>query len=244
MNGSTVEISKQQGTSTVELMLATALALFLLTGLIELFLSSKRSWDLQQAIVHLQDNARYAGHFVNQEIRMAGYAACEASPPFTKPEAAIIGYGQILPPSLQGKVVKGTDSIVVGRCHLENGKEQFKQYAYFISPTSRKNKLGKSIIGLYEMPIGSSKHELVPNIENMKIIYGMKTSDHKNIAYYASADKIIDWHLVGAVKIEFSLSSQDPILSKPSSYQFAGQQMPADRYLHSQSVTYIALRDQ
>ncbi|HVV68883.1 MAG TPA: PilW family protein [Gammaproteobacteria bacterium] len=234
---------RQQGITLVEVMLACALGLFLMAGLIQIGLAGKRTFTMQQAIINLQENGHYAVYFLNQHLRMAGYAGCESQPPFVKPESAIIGYENNLPAILQGKVVKGTDSVIVGGCYLENGKQRYNQYAYFISTTTRKNKLGKTIVSFYEMPIDGVKRELAANLERMKISYGLMTMDGKNIAGYESADKIKDWRQVRAVDISLLVSSEEPVLTKAESYQFAGETMPADRYLHREWHTYIALRE-
>lgn len=226
-----------------EVMLACALGLFLMAGLIQICLACKKTFNLQQAIINLQENGRYAVHFLNQHIRMAGYAGCESVPPFVKPESAIAGYENNLPAVLQGKVTKGTDSVIAGGCYLENGKQKYNQYAFFISATTRKNRLGKTITSLYEMPLDGAKRELAANVERMKISYGVMAPDGKNIAGYESADKIKDWRQVRAVDISLLLVSEEPVLTRAETYQFAGEKLPADRYLHREWDTYIALRE-
>ncbi len=235
---------KQRGTTLIEVMLACTLGMFLMAGLIQTYLTCKKTFNLQQAIITLQQNGYYAVYFLNQNIRMAGYAGCESStPPFIKPDSAIVGYENKLPPVLKGKVVNGTGSIIIGNCRIENGKQRYNQYAFFISPTSRKDRLGKSISSLYEMPIDGSKRELVPDVEQMLISYGTMTPDGENIAHYESADKVKDWRAVRAVEILLLVNSEQPILTRPEAYTFAGKIMPADRYLHREWSTYIAMRE-
>lgn len=67
---------KQKGLSLVELMIAVALGLILLTGVIEVFLSSKRVFSTQQAVSRVQETGRLAVDFLSKDIRMAGYMGC------------------------------------------------------------------------------------------------------------------------------------------------------------------------
>ncbi len=61
------------GFSLVELMVAITISLVLLTGLIQVFLSSKRSYQIQDSIARMQENGRYALEVLNKDLRLAGY---------------------------------------------------------------------------------------------------------------------------------------------------------------------------
>ncbi len=67
---------KQAGLSLVELMIAIALGLILMTGVIQVFLSSRVAFDTQQALSRIQETGRLAMEFLSRDIRMAGYMGC------------------------------------------------------------------------------------------------------------------------------------------------------------------------
>lgn len=67
---------KQRGVSLVELMVATAIGLILMTGVIQLFLSSRATFATQQAVSRVQETGRLAMEFVTRDIRMAGFMGC------------------------------------------------------------------------------------------------------------------------------------------------------------------------
>jgi type IV pilus assembly protein PilW len=67
---------KQIGLSLIELMIAIALGLILLTGVIQVFLSSKNVYTSQQALSRVQETGRLAIDFLSRDIRMAGYMGC------------------------------------------------------------------------------------------------------------------------------------------------------------------------
>jgi type IV pilus assembly protein PilW len=67
---------KHQGFSLVELMIAVALGLILMTGVMKMFLGSKVAFSSQQAISRIQETGRLAMEFMAKDIRMAGYMGC------------------------------------------------------------------------------------------------------------------------------------------------------------------------
>jgi len=236
-------LQKQLGATLIEVMLVCALSIFLIAGLIQIFLTTKKTFTAQAALAEIQENARFAIHFLQQNIRIAGYAHCDNSDNYLNQKLAIQGYENSLPDFLQGKVMQGTDSIIIGECRSEDGKEKFNQYAFFISPTSRKNILGKTINSLYEMRIDGSKEELVENVSGMKISYGVAAANGEEIKAYLPASQIADWSAVRAVDIALLFSSTAPIFPQSQIISFAGKQLSPDRFLYGEWHVYIALRE-
>jgi len=69
-------MNKQKGLSLVELMIAITLGLILMTGVMQVFLSSKTVYSTQQALSRIQETGRLAVEFMARDIRMAGYMGC------------------------------------------------------------------------------------------------------------------------------------------------------------------------
>lgn len=67
---------KQKGLSIVELMIAITLGLILLTGVMQVFLSSRNVFSSQQALSRIQESGRMAIEFMSRDIRMAGFMGC------------------------------------------------------------------------------------------------------------------------------------------------------------------------
>lgn len=65
--------SIQKGMTLPELMISITIGLFLTGGMIQVFLSTKGSYSLQERLGDLQENGRYAQYFLQRSIRMAGY---------------------------------------------------------------------------------------------------------------------------------------------------------------------------
>ena len=67
---------KQLGLSLVELMISITLGLVLMTGVVQMFLSSKVVFNNQQALSRVQETGRLAIDFIARDARMAAYYGC------------------------------------------------------------------------------------------------------------------------------------------------------------------------
>ena len=68
--------SHQNGLSLVEIMIALALSLVLLAGVMEIFVSNRQAFRIQTALARIQESGRYATERLAYELRMAGYMGC------------------------------------------------------------------------------------------------------------------------------------------------------------------------
>ncbi len=71
-----IDRSIQHGVSLVELLIAMTLGLVLLAGMLTVFAGNKKSSDLNTALAHIQENARFALSRMTRDMRMAGYQGC------------------------------------------------------------------------------------------------------------------------------------------------------------------------
>jgi type IV pilus assembly protein PilW len=111
--------SSQRGFTLIELMIAMLIGVFLMAGVIQIFLSAKQAYRLQENLSRLQENGRFAMDFLTKDIRMAGYAGCAskmpisniATPSGTNPNPATIpnaAAATITAPTSGPPVVAGT----------------------------------------------------------------------------------------------------------------------------------------
>ncbi|MEQ1557371.1 MAG: PilW family protein [Methyloglobulus sp.] len=77
------------GYTLIELMLAMLLGIFLITGLVQIFISSKQSYRMQESLSRLQESGRFALDFIERDLRMAGFRGC-ASKSKTMPVNALV----------------------------------------------------------------------------------------------------------------------------------------------------------
>lgn len=68
--------TRQNGITMIEVMVAMALSLIILAGVMHIFINNKQTYRVQEAFARLQESGRFATHFITKDLRMAGYAGC------------------------------------------------------------------------------------------------------------------------------------------------------------------------
>lgn len=71
-------MTRQRGMTITELMVATLVAMLLLGGMMQIFLSSKQTYTVQEGLSRLQENGRFAMDILQRETRMAANLGCVA----------------------------------------------------------------------------------------------------------------------------------------------------------------------
>jgi type IV pilus assembly protein PilW len=69
-------IKFQRGLSLIELMIAILIGSFISAGLLQLFVSSRQTYRVQESLSRLQEEGRFAINFLSRDLRMAGYWGC------------------------------------------------------------------------------------------------------------------------------------------------------------------------
>jgi len=78
------------GFSLVELMIAMAISLLLLAGVIQIYIDSKRNYTIQESLSRLQESGRYAVTLLTQDLRLSGYYGAGSDPAkFTGTQAPV-----------------------------------------------------------------------------------------------------------------------------------------------------------
>jgi len=73
MRHNCARVIRQQGLSLIELLVATAIGLFLLAVISVVFVGAKTTYLTQDANARLQENSRYAIEFLSRQVRNAGF---------------------------------------------------------------------------------------------------------------------------------------------------------------------------
>lgn len=66
----------QKGLTLIEIMIAMLLGIFLIGGVVQIFLGSKQTYRMQENLSAIQENGRFAMDFMARDIRMAGVIGC------------------------------------------------------------------------------------------------------------------------------------------------------------------------
>lgn len=67
---------RQAGMTLVEILVSITISLLLLAGVLQIFISSKTTYRVQEGLSRLQENGRFAIGTLARDIRMAGFQGC------------------------------------------------------------------------------------------------------------------------------------------------------------------------
>lgn len=226
----------QLGLSLVELMIAMALGLLLMTGVIQVFLSSRQTYAANEAMGRLQENGRFALEFIARSARLAGYtdpifggnkpqtlvpdncngfpaAICSITPP---PPSGTDTVSFVFQPPLsadglrrdcQGAIV-GDNTLIVSQYLISGGALSCRSYNLNTSTWIS----------------GPTAQELISGVDSLQVLYGISTGgDSRSANQYISADRVTtgnNWNNVRAVRIAVLANSVDTLTPAPADRNF------------------------
>jgi type IV pilus assembly protein PilW len=249
---------KQQGLTLIEIMIALLIGAFLLGGVMEIFLNTRQTYRVQDAMSRLQENGRFAMEFMANDIRMADYRECQAS----------------TPPSLDIAIDPVNRMPLNGLDGVHNNTSSAKDAPDAISfrwslrgcnaydPANPNNPATENPQNRY-YEIQSAKlynnaaGELVEGVENMQILYGVDTDMipakpfGDGVANYytegtaANFPAATDWAKVVSVRVSLLLQTvEDNIASQSLPYTYNGATITAtDRRIRRVFNSTFALRN-
>ncbi len=226
---------KQQGMTLVEIMIALVLGVFLIAGVLQIFLGAKQSNRMLDNLSRMQENGRFAMDFISRDIREAGLSeVC-----YTKPVPIAIA-------GTNNDGINGSDSITTkvanvvleANCPVGGAALSTVSTVFSIGGTA-------SQPGLYRKVGAGAAQELIEGIEKMQIWYGEDTDDDNTPNYYVSGNNVVDMEKVVSIRVNLLVVSLDDNLSTaPVKYQFnGGETTPSDRKLRREFSSTIAVRN-
>lgn len=212
------QLSKQRGLSIVELLVALVISMLLLTGVVQVFFSSKQTYASNEAASRLQENGRFALEFIAQSARHAGYVeaanATTAPPnPIATPGAANCNTPRVCSTqgngnasdtigfALQPRILEGARRDCLGNplgplTDIETNRYLIVNYFEVIpgangAPSALGCKSWNFTKGAGEWVAGPGASPLIDGIDALQIQYGISTSgDRNNVNQYVSADRV------------------------------------------------------
>ncbi len=231
----------QKGLTLIEIMISLLIGAFLLGGLMQLFVNTRKTHVVQEELARMQENGRFAMEFLARDIRMVDYRLCPTNPPMTDAitgnRDGILGTNGAVNAN---RALDAPDTITIRwsevSCDGATGAAQNR--AYQISGSN----------------LQLAVQDLVEGVENMQILYGIDSDITVAVPagdgaanYYAEANVIpaADWPKVVIVRVSLLIQSlEDNITSQPLTYAYNGQEFtPADRRLRRVFTSTFALRN-
>lgn len=202
---------RQAGVGIVEIMVGMAISLFLLAGLVQIFASQKKGFLVQESQSRLQENARLASMILYSTIGRAGFhgdPTVLADTVFTTPVLQSTNGSGNAPDTItvrfQGADQNGDGIGDVTDC-LGNPRSAGIRTNIF--------QIGVNSDGTPELQCdivdGNPPRALIPNVENMQILYGEDTNGDNSVDRYLNTP--VNVNNVRSVHVALLMASEDDI---------------------------------
>lgn len=201
--------TRQRGLGLVELMVAMVLSLFLVAGVITVFVGTKESYNAQQAMAALQENQRLAASVLADTIQQAGYfpygqttqtnlAAFPATGKFTTAGQVIYGTNNtIMVRYVAGPYVAGSNDAIINCNGGTNASSQQVTYvnAFDLDTGNGNAEMQCAVNGGNRQPIVSPLGSQAFNptgggVTGWQVEYGVASLGGNSVEQYLTASQV------------------------------------------------------
>lgn len=198
--------NKQAGFLLLELLLTLPILVTLLALGCYLFACWGTTFTQLQAYYYLHENARLAHFLLRNDIKGIRYFAYHLPhhPETFNQNGHFYKLNQGLCFSL-GESVK----------------------CFYVANTQRKNKQGQSIFSLYEKINHDAAQEIIENVEQFKIFYGVASTHEQGINHYTEDPMTYSAENIHVMQLFLLFTSNENVLKKPMTYHFANHALIA-----------------
>lgn len=249
MMSSSILKYRQHGMTLIEIMVSLVISLFLLAGLLQMFIAARQSSRIQENLSRVQENGRFGIEYINRVVRQAGYRS-----------RTTILNGEDFKQKFNVDRIEGTnndgidntDKVIVrfegentGQGEVKNCLNQTITSPVISIDTLSIGMDAQGVVNLYcqaVTPAGTSTQPILENVEDMQILYGEKKGS--NLAYVSAAN-VQNWDNVFSVRISLLLgTAENNLVQTPQPYTINGvTTTPTDRRLYRVFTTTVALRN-
>ena len=221
-NENPLKAQHQMGMTLIEIMIAMGIGLFLIAGVVQLLVTTRQSYNVQDAVARIEENSRFSLGMLSENIRLAGYkkGAWESNSTTFATANTLFAAGEYISGSEGG--ISSSDQInirfhgsvnnsgnVDGRvidCEGNGVGDTNVELSFSIS--------GSDLICTVD---GTTPPVvLAGNISNMQILYGEDTSDDDTVNKYVTASSVSNWNNIISVKIGLVFGSEKNNLANTS----------------------------
>ena len=223
----------QHGFSLVELLVAMAIGLLLTAGVMQIFSSSKQTYRVQDNLSRLQESGRFAIIQVGNILRMTGFKT-DPTDIITFATGAVTGTDPTGNPDQVSVSFQGASDGTTIDC---------------IGNTVPASTISVNVFSIINNNLRcaaiSGTQDLIENVEDMQITYGLDTNGNGSVNYSVDANSVANWSQVISVHLNLLLRTQENNLTTAAqTYQYNGTSATAtDRRLREAFSTTIALRN-
>ncbi|MGH8435975.1 MAG: PilW family protein [Pseudomonas sp.] len=223
---------RQSGLSIVELLVALLLSMILITGVLQVFLSSRQTYTTTESLARTQENGRFALEFIAQSARQAGYLepyllttkprpVAESNcnwPTSADAHCSTNGAASDRVTFLMQPPLIKDDPSSTGKRRDCAGNEIAENTViantFHIAAANADNPYPSLACTTFKVdtPDTYQTVRLVDGVENLQLLYGISTSgDPLSVNQYVSADRVGNWSEVSAIRIAVLANSMNRV---------------------------------
>jgi len=201
---------KQTGLSLVELMLAMAVGLLLMTFVVQAFVANKATNRFNEGLSEIQESGRYGINLLRNEIRMSAYRLDPTNPPLVNPLLGVDNNGPNNSDSLtiryQGRPAIGAVAadvdctggvpalgIIVNTFNLQSDANNNNRLALFCNDG------------------GGNNVAILPGVEDLQFEYGVDLTNDGAANAYLTAGEVVNMNQVVSIRVAMLLATEDNV---------------------------------
>jgi type IV pilus assembly protein PilW len=242
---------REAGFTLVEIMVALLVSLFLLAGVLQIYLGTKSSYRFQEGMSRLQENGRFAQYYLDRALRLAGYKSDSRTDdgqafPADTTTASYLG-GVTFTAS---QIVGGVDDNSIGDPFKGGSDVLVLRYRGSETPwtdASENNPdglitdcLGTAVdaeefatmaffvdtndhLACRSKTDDENQNELAEGIEDMRVLYGVDLNGDRSADKYVAASQVAaaEWQTVVSVRVALLVSTGSAVTSEPDTVTYS-----------------------
>ncbi len=212
----------QMGMTLIEIMIAMGIGLFLIAGVVQLLVTTRQSYNVQDAVARIEENSRFSLGMLSENIRLAGYKkdAWESNSTTFATANTLFAAGDYISGSEGGN--SSSDQINIRFHGSVNNSGNVDGRVI----DCEGNEVGDTNVELSFSISGSDlictvdgttpPVVLAGNVSNMQILYGEDTSADDAVNKYVTSSSVSNWNNIISVKIGLVFGSEKNNLANTS----------------------------
>jgi type IV pilus assembly protein PilW len=251
--------NRQSGYTLLELLVAMMLGLFILAGIVQINISSKKTYQISSYSSELQGDLRNANYHLSLAARKAGFR----SAPWMNSENSFPADLTFIE---KGQVITGSDGAAATDSDVFKIRYQGSGDGGGIPDNIVVDCIGGALdsgdiavvtFDIIENTLRCTANnetqdtihteELVSSIENMQVLYGIDTDGNNYANHYINASSVTTWNKVASIRIALLLKTTHEVDNFTNSQNITLNDIslpaPNDRFMRMQSVSTISLRN-
>ena len=242
MNNFILTSKHQRGFTLIEIMLAITLSLILIAGVVQVYLSSKTSFQVQNQLSRVQENQRISVEFLQRDIRQAGFVPFDQPPIPVNSRITVEDGGGNNSDSITVQYTSDTDC-------LGQATDGIAINEYFIDVDDDGNSLNRLMC---RGNGGDNAQPIADGISNMQILLGQDSVLSNNAFQMASADfyvnrtAITSMNNIVSIRIALLIQSEEAVRTQNVDQTFTlldAVVRPSDRIKRQIVTTTIPIRN-